>query len=761
MNRRIAITTMVLAAAATGSVAFAGDDLTSLSYISYLERYATVRPGQGGETLDAVVNMPVLAGDRLDTARGARVELQLSDGSTVWVDEFTTIDFDALAYSRESSAPRTALFLSDDGGIAVEIPSTALGSGSLRVDTRAGTIFLNRPGFYRVSAKSGELGVEVHLGLAELPEGYGSTLLRAGQQAWLDDDGDIDKAVLEEDFDDFWSWVQERQHPASNGRTGQYVDSGHGGRAAVLDSYGEWVYISSYSTYMWRPRVSMTWTPYSSGRWVWTPVGWTWVAYEPWGWYPYHYGSWYWDASVGWAWSWDRIWGPAWVHWVSWDGYVGWCPRGYYDYWYWNRHGGNWNNGHGGTSRPGRWSDVTLDFRGRVRLREIDSRPWTFVAADRFTDSHLDRVRLDPSRLLRDLPGDRYGDVRSGPLVTPSPGRLGPSRTIEDAFRRQDGERPVPELSDILRRQEGAQRNTGETPFRSVRTGDVARDSRPVGNGGGTLRDVERPVDRDRVGVPDRSPNREGWERRDPGSSGGSDRGVRRSEPSSPPTREVTRPSDRTPSRRVEREASPRVAPPTRSDPGTTREAPPPAKEVSPPVRSEPTTSREVPRSQPAPPPSRSDRNRSFERPRDAASSPIATRSQVDRREVAASRRIEAAPRTEPRSSSREARAWSPPSSRISSGSRPGSRASGGSGSRSGIAAPRAYAPPSRGSSSSSRSAGSSIRSSTARSGSTRPSGSSSARSSGSGSPRSTGSGSSRSSGSASARSSGSRSSRR
>jgi hypothetical protein len=54
---------------------------------------------------------------------------------------------------------------------------------------------------------------------------------------------DVDMGLLEEELDDFWSWVQERRHPASGGRTGQYVDSGHGGRAAVLDSYGDWTYV--------------------------------------------------------------------------------------------------------------------------------------------------------------------------------------------------------------------------------------------------------------------------------------------------------------------------------------------------------------------------------------------------------------------------------------------------------------------------------------------------------------------------------------
>ena len=745
MKRQIAITTLVLAAAATGGVAFAGDDLTSLSYISYVERYATVRPGQGGETLDAVVNMPVLVGDRLDTARGARVELQLSDGSTVWVDEFTTLDFDALAYSRESSAPRTALYLSEDGGIAVEIPATALGSGSLRVDTRAGTIFLNRPGFYRVATRSGEVGVEVHAGLAELPEGLGSALLRAGQQAWLDGEGEIDKAVLEEELDDFWSWVQERRHPASGGRTSQYVDSGHGGRAAVLDSYGEWTYVSSYSTYMWRPNVSIMWTPYSSGRWAWTPVGWNWIGYEPWGWYPYHYGSWYWDVSIGWAWYWDSVWAPAWVHWMYWPGYVGWCPRGYYDSWYWGHGGGGHHGGPGGPGHPGgpggpgghppnRWANVTHDFHGRVRLREVDSRPWTVVPSDRFTDSRLDRVRLDPSRLLRDLPADRYGEVRSGPLLTPAPDRLGSSRTIENAFRRDDGGRTLPEVSDIFRRQEGIQRNTGESPFRQVRTGDVVRGSRPVGSDDGTPRTVDRRIGRDSVGAPDRTTDREVWDRRAPassGSGGGDGRVVRRGEPATP-SRDVTQPTDRAPSRQVERAAPTReVGPPPRSESGT--------REVPPPARSEPTTSREAPKSQPAPPPARSERTRTSERSRDSATVPSGTRSRLERREVATSRRFDSAPRAEPRTFSREARGWSPPSGRSGTSSYSASRPLSANSARSGASAPRVSAPASRGSSSPGRSVSSGSRSSSSGSGTSRSSGGGSTRSSGGGASRSSG----------------------
>ncbi len=438
----------VLAGVVTAGAAFAGDDMTSLSYISYLERYATLQPGHGGESMDVVVNMPVLAGDRLDSSRGARVEVQLADGSTVWLDEFSTMDFDAIALSRDDSSSRTALYLAD-GEAAVEIPQTAGGSGPMRFDTPNGTVYLSRPGLYRIELDGNQIRVQAYSGFAELPVGVGSVMLRAGEQAVVGQQGELQRAALSTSSDDFWNWVQERrQMPA--GPTAQYVDSRAAEHAGVLSAYGNWVYVPTYSSWMWQPRVNAGWVPYSNGRWYWTPVGWSWISYEPWGWYPFHYGSWYLDASFGWVWGWDSVWGPAWVDWIYTPGYVGWCPRGYYDYWYYHNCPNCWG-GRGG-ARPGRWGDISFDFSGRVRMGDIDPRPWTFVPSGDFASRHIDRVRIEPSRFLR---GDRgvEGYVRSGPLITQTPGRTLGDRTIESFFRPGVGSRAVPDLSSVFRRE--------------------------------------------------------------------------------------------------------------------------------------------------------------------------------------------------------------------------------------------------------------------------------------------------------------------
>lgn len=464
MRRSGLAITAVFAGLLVAAVACAGDDVTSLSYISYLERYATLQPGHGGESLDVVVNMPVLAGDRLDSSRGARVEVQLADGSTVWVDEFSTLDFDAIALSRDDSSSNTALYLAD-GAAAVEIPTTASGTGPMRFDTPNGTVYLDRPGLYRLELDGTQIRVQTYSGMAEVPEGVGSAMLRSGEEAVVGQQGGIQKASISDQSDDFWNWVQERRH-VPTGATAQYVDARDASRAAVLDAYGTWVYVPTFSSWMWQPRVSAGWVPYSDGRWYWTPVGWSWISYEPWGWYPSHYGSWYLDASFGWVWGFDSVWGPSWVDWIYTPGYIGWCPRGYYDWWYYNNDH-DFGGGRGG-HRPGRWRDVSYDFSGRVRMGQIDPRPWTFVPTGQFSSRHIDRVRIDPNHFLRNDRENLEGYVRSGPLLTATPGRTLGDRNIESFFRAGAGVRGVPDLSSVLRR-EPLTGLRAATPFPTIR----------------------------------------------------------------------------------------------------------------------------------------------------------------------------------------------------------------------------------------------------------------------------------------------------
>ena len=98
MTRNLLTVSIIILSLMTPLVGVASveDDPTSLSYIAYLERYATVFPAGGDETLEAVINMPLVAGDRLDTAREGRMEAILADGTVLWMDEYTTVSLDAV-----------------------------------------------------------------------------------------------------------------------------------------------------------------------------------------------------------------------------------------------------------------------------------------------------------------------------------------------------------------------------------------------------------------------------------------------------------------------------------------------------------------------------------------------------------------------------------------------------------------------------------------------------------------------------------------
>ncbi len=485
------------------------DDATSLSYISYLERYATVQPAAEEGTIEAAINMPLVAGDRIDTAREARMELVLADGSYLWVDEYTTVSLDSVAFSRDTTSDRTVLYLAD-GSMMIELLPGVERPQRTRIDAATETVYLEGPGVYRLEVlRTGGLWVEVWEGLAEAASPAGGVVLRSGSASEIIS-GEVSSVQAQvTDRDDFARWVQSRRE-VSSGQSSLYVDARYGREASQLDAYGNWVYLDSANTWAWQPTVSSQWQPYNSGRWYWTSVGWSWLSYEPWGWLPYHYGSWWQSPSYGWVWCSGSVWSPAWVHWGYWPGYVSWCPVGWYSSWwwgcgwgwrggYWGHHGGGGYyppHGGGGTGpprtdvvppgsegparvrmdRPADASDLVLDMEGRTARSSLREGGWTAVPERDFASPHIGRLARPAGDFLRaDTSRDGTATITTRPLITASPGRATPSAEVSRVLGETAGRAgPTTDLSRVVARDAGLSHDdalTAVTPSTAARLG--------------------------------------------------------------------------------------------------------------------------------------------------------------------------------------------------------------------------------------------------------------------------------------------------
>ncbi len=93
-----------------------------------------------------------------------------------------------------------------------------------------------------------------------------------------------------------------------------------------LKLHGQWRRNARYG-WIWMPRVSRRWRPYTAGRWVHTSqYGWVWDSHEPFGAIVYHYGWWDRDLNGLWFWVPGYTWAPAWVVWKVGPTHIGWAP---------------------------------------------------------------------------------------------------------------------------------------------------------------------------------------------------------------------------------------------------------------------------------------------------------------------------------------------------------------------------------------------------------------------------------------------------
>ena len=275
-----------------------------------------------GRLEPAEANLALLAGDRVKT-RAGRVEVMFADGSALSLDEDTELDFLSDSLVRLLA-----------GRMALSI-SRATSELDYRIDAPAASVWIRGAGEYRIDVRQSrqgqpEVDLAVIRGSAELVNEHGRTLVRAGTHAVATPDlaPSLPYVVNSASWDEFDRWL-DRQRAARVGTySTRYLPTELRYYSGAFDAYGNWDYVPDHG-YVWYPRVSTGWRPYSQGRWSFTAhFGWSWVGIDRWSWPTHHYGRWGHHAG-GWYWIPDRRWAPAWVSWGSAPGYVSWCPLGY------------------------------------------------------------------------------------------------------------------------------------------------------------------------------------------------------------------------------------------------------------------------------------------------------------------------------------------------------------------------------------------------------------------------------------------------
>lgn len=422
----------------------------SQSYFTYDDGGTTVRQGEDSREIEARVNLPVYPGDEVITSRRGRAEIRLADSNVIALDRSTAIRFQSILDSYDGDSSQTVVELRY-GHIVVQ--RSGNGREVLRLDTPSASYAATDQAIYAIDADTrGADRISVFEGEIEVRTPARTTRVRSGEEARVDGQGLHGLVSLPRgSADEFERWFLRRSERYGRGNS-RYLDRSLAYSDYDLQEYGSWTYVSSLGTWGWRPHVSVGWRPYYNGYWGYRSGCLTWISYEPWGWVPYHYGRWGYDPGYGWVWMPGYNYSPAWVYWMYGNGYLGWAPAGWYDC---------YRPYYGWAYRPYARArfDFGFGFYGRVRVNEIDLRPWTFISPNSLISTRVDQAALTTDAIRQRLSRDPNGSLAT---VSGAPAR----------FSRNDLRDPAAAIGVIARRgigggtgREGPGSATDVTPF--------------------------------------------------------------------------------------------------------------------------------------------------------------------------------------------------------------------------------------------------------------------------------------------------------
>jgi hypothetical protein len=326
--------------------------------VSMIHGDVSTQRGDSSTWSAAVLNQPVVNGDKVSTGAGGRAEVQLDFANILRLGsnaQSTIANFTHkyIQIQVGQGLANYSVFGESEAEPEIDTPNVAVHpahkDGIFRVEVRP-------DGDSIVIVRKGEAEISTPQGIGEVKQGEMATVRGSGADAKY-------KITAAPERDDWDRWNIDRDRMIHEAAAWKHTNKYYVG-AEDLDANGTWEDAPDYGQ-VWVPNEPDGWAPYRDGNWVWEPsYGWTWVGFEPWGWAPYHYGRWMWYGN-SWAWWPGPVWGggfyrPFWapayvsffgfgggwglgfgVGWGGWGGF-GWLPIGPCDRFFpwWGGYGG-------------------------------------------------------------------------------------------------------------------------------------------------------------------------------------------------------------------------------------------------------------------------------------------------------------------------------------------------------------------------------------------------------------------------------------
>ncbi len=382
---RLLICVVLLVALGAAKAKAEGDAPVAVR-LSYVSGVVRVLDGSSTGFAQAVANMPLLEGYRVETANDGQAEIEFDDGSVARL-------------TPNSSLQLTRLHPANGRSLHTEVEQRS-GLVYFELNVTEGQHYVVR--FAGATARPTDNSI-FRINLDHAPElavlegavdvdggGAFTQDVARNQSIRLNSSHNAGPYSLTDGVaPDTWDrWNSDRDQEIavmSQDQTQARDAAGDANQPGWndLDAYGNWYPVEGYGN-VWAPAgVGPQWDPYGYGYWANYPGwGYTWISGYPWGWLPYQCGAWNYFDTFGWGWIPGQCglgWSPVLTVWNAPPGYHP-PPRPI--------PGGHIGGGAGGHL-------VQVD-RGPAAHGPLQQRGWRDVQALRTTPVHLDGRTVMP-----------------------------------------------------------------------------------------------------------------------------------------------------------------------------------------------------------------------------------------------------------------------------------------------------------------------------------------------------------------------------